>query len=414
MEAEQEGRLLSPPVLGWILYDFANTIFSFVVVTRYFGDWIVNERGQPDIYVGLMTAAVSVALVVALPSIGARADRRARHKPILIAFTLLSVLATALLGVVEPVLLALVVAGIATFAFNTADSQYHPLLGVVAPEHRRGRVSGTAVAVGYLGTLTALFSLGAIVEDGEAQKAFLPAAALFGLFALPCFFLVRERRVPSPAGGPRESPFRRLAEALRRARSAPHGRLLLARFLYVDAIATVIQFLTVYARRTGDFDGDKIDVLLAVSTVASIAAAIGAGLLAERIGAKRVILGTLVLTVSALVLTAGTGASAALWVAGPMVGAALGSLSSVDRVLMLRLVPEERRGEDFGLYAMVGKLSSGFGPLVLWGGTILVMTELLDLSRFDASRVAVFVLAASALAGLLVLRPLRDPGRAAP
>ncbi len=409
MPAEVEGRLLSPPVLGWILYDFANTIFSFVVVTRYFGDWIVNERGQPDIYVGLMSAAVSVALVVALPAIGARADRRARHKPILIAFTLLSVLATALLGVVEPVLLALIVGGVATFGFNAADSQYHPLLGVVAPERRRGRVSGTAVAVGYLGTLTALFSLGAIVEDGEAQKAFLPAAALFGLFALPCFFLVRERRTPPPPDGSRGGPFHQLVAALRRARRAPHGRLLLARFLYVDAIATVIQFLTVYARRTGDFDGDKIDVLLAVSTVASIAAAIGAGLLAERIGAKRVILGTLVLTVSALVLAAGTGASAALWVAGPMVGAALGSLSSVDRVLMLRLVPEDRRGEDFGLYAMVGKLSSGFGPLVLWGGTILVMTELLELSRFDASRVAIFVLAASALAGFLVLRPLRDP-----
>ena len=409
MPAEVEGRLLSPPVLGWILYDFANTIFSFVVVTRYFGDWIVNERGQPDVYVGLMSAAVSVALVVALPAIGARADRRARHKPILIAFTLLSVLATALLGVVEPVLLALIVGGVATFGFNAADSQYHPLLGVVAPERRRGRVSGTAVAVGYLGTLTALFSLGAIVEDGEAQKAFLPAAVLFGLFALPCFFLVRERRTPPPPDGSREGPFHQLVAALRRARRAPHGRLLLARFLYVDAIATVIQFLTVYARRTGDFDGDKIDVLLAVSTVASIAAAIGAGLLAERIGAKRVILGTLVLTVSALVLAAGTGASAALWVAGPMVGAALGSLSSVDRVLMLRLVPEDRRGEDFGLYAMVGKLSSGFGPLVLWGGTILIMTELLELSRFDASRVAIFVLAASALAGFLVLRPLRDP-----
>ena len=410
MPAEPEGRLLSPPVLGWILYDFANTIFSFVVVTRYFGDWIVNERGQPDIYLGLMTAGVSVALVLALPAIGARADRRARHKPILIAFTLLSVAATALLGVVGPVLLALVVAGIATFAFNTADSQYHPLLGVVAPERRRGRVSGTAVAVGYPGTLTALFLLGAIVEDGEAQKAFLPAAALFGLFALPCFFLVRERRAPPPAGGLHESPFRRLAGALRRARGAPHGRLLLARFLYVDAIATVIQFLTVYARRTGDFDGDKLDVLLAVSTVASIGAAVGAGLLAERIGAKRVILGTLVLTVSALALAAGTGASAALWVAGPMVGAALGSLSSVDRVLMLRLVPEDHRGEDFGLYAMVGKLSTGFGPLVLWGGTILVMTALLDLSRFDASRVAIFVLAGSALAGFVVLRPLRDPG----
>ncbi|MBA3302196.1 MAG: MFS transporter [Thermoleophilaceae bacterium] len=407
---QEDWRFFSPPVIGWVLYDFANTIFSFVVVTRYFSDWIIDERGYPDIYVGLMTAAVSVALVVALPAIGARVDRRARHKPVLIGFTLCSVAATAVLGVVEPVLIALVVGGVATFSFNTADSQYHPLLGVVAPEERRGRVSGIAVAVGYLGTLTALFAIGAMVEDGEAQRAFIPAAALFGVFALPCFFLVRERRTPPPeAELPRRGPFSELAATVRRARGAPHGRLLLARFLYVDAIATVLQFLVVYARRTGEFDGGRIDALLAVSTLASIAGAIGAGLAAERVGGKRVILVTLAVTIAALVGAAASGAGAALWVAGPMVGAALGSLSSVDRVLMLRLISTEHRGEDFGLYAIVGKLSTGFGPLVLWGGTILALTELAGLSKFDASRAAVLVLAGAALAGLLVLRPLRDP-----
>jgi len=407
---ERAPRLLSPPVLGWILYDFANTIFSFVVITRYFNDWIVNERGQPDIYVGLMSAAVSIVLLAALPVIGARADREGRHKPVLVVFTVTCVAMTALLGVVEPVLLALVVAGLATFAFNTADSQYHPLLAVVAPEGKRGRVSGTGVAVGYLGTLVALFALGAYVDDGEAQKAFLPAAAMLGLFALPCFFLVREtKRGSDPLSGGDSRGLTPLVAGFRRARREPYGRLLLARFLYVDAIATVIQFLTVYARRTGDFDGDAIDALLALSTVAAIAGAVGAGLLAERLGPRRVILGTLVITVVTLVATAATGSSALLWVAGPFVGIALGSLSAVDRIFFLRLVPAERRGEEFGLYALVGKLSSGFGPLVLWGGTVLVATEA-GLSRFDASRLAVAVLAASALAGFLILRPLRDDG----
>ena len=76
---------------------------------------------------------------------------------------------------------------------------------------------------------------------------------------------------------------------------------------------------------------------------------------------------------------------------------------------MLRLVPPEHRGEDFALYALVGKLSTGFGPLVLWGGTMLVGTELLGLSKFDASRAATFVLAGAALVGYLILRPLVDP-----
>jgi MFS transporter, UMF1 family len=402
-------RLLSPPVVGWVLYDFANTIFSFVVVTRYFNDWIVEERGQPDIYVGLMVAAVSLALVVTLPLIGALADRRGRHKPILIAFTLVCVAATGLLGIVESVLLALVVGAIATYAFNTSDSQYHPLLSTVAPERSRGRVSGIGVAVGFLGSLTALALIGAVATDGHAQRAFLPGALLFGLFALPLFFLVRERREPAPR--PAIAPFAQLTATVRRARREPHGRLLLARFFYVDAIATVLQFMTVYARRTGDFDGRDIDLLLAIATVAAIAGALGAGLLAERIGPRRVVLATLAMTVGALAAGAGTGSSALLWLLGPLIGIALGSLSAVDRVFLLRLVPEERRGEDFALYALVGKLSTGFGPLVLWGGTILLATELAGLSKFDASRLAVVVLAASALAGYAILRPLSDrPG----
>jgi UMF1 family MFS transporter len=410
VQDDQRRRLLSPPVIGWILYDFANTIFSFVVVTRYFNDWIIEERGQPDIYVGLMVGAVSLALIVSLPLIGVLADRRG-HKPILITFTLLCVAATALLGIAgsQSVLLALAIGALATFAFNTSDSQYHPLLSVVAPERSRARVSGIGVAVGFLGSLTALALIGGIATDGHAQRAFLPAAGLFILFALPLFFLVRERAKPAPqAGEVVAGPFAQLAATVRRARREPHGRLLLARFFYVDAIATVLQFMTVYARRTGDFDGHQIDLLLAIATVAALAGAIGAGLLAERIGPRRVVLGTLAITVAALVIGAGTGSSALLWVLGPIIGIALGSLSAVDRVFLLRLVAPERRGEDFALYALVGKLSTGFGPLVLWGGTILALNGLAGLSKFDASRAAIIVLAAAALVGYVILRPLSD------
>lgn len=398
-------------MIGWILYDFANTIFSFVVVTRYFNDWIIEERGHPDIYVGLMVGVVSLALVVALPLIGALADRSGRHKPILIVFTLVCIAATGLLGLVgtAPLIALLAIGAVATFAFNTSDSQYHPLLSTVASERNRSRVSGMGVAVGYLGTLTVLALIGGIATDGHAQRAFLPAAGLFLLFALPLFLLVRERPKPVPADALAPlSAFAQLAATVRRARREPHGRLLLARFFYIDAIATVLQFMTVYARRTGDFDGRDIDLLIAVATVAALGGAIGAGLLAERIGPRRVILGTITIMVVALVVGAGTGSSALLWVVAPIVGIALGSLSAVDRVFLLRLVPPERRGEDFALYALVGKLSTGFGPLVLWGLTILVLTELADFSKFDASRVAIIVLAGAAVVGYAILRPLSD------
>jgi MFS transporter, UMF1 family len=201
-----------------------------------------------------------------------------------------------------------------------------------------------------------------------------------------------------------------LVTSVREAAGRPHGRFLLARFLYVDALATVIAFMTVYARRTGDFSSGELNVLLAGSTGSAIVGALAAGALATRVGPKRVLIGTLAVVVAALVAAAVSGSSELLWVVGPLVGAALGSVAATDRVLLLRLIPPERRGEGFGLYALVGKVSSGFGPLVLWGGTIALLVDVLALtSALGASRIAVVVLAASALAGLMLLRSLPDP-----
>jgi MFS transporter, UMF1 family len=416
--APLDGRLTRLPVLSWVLFDFGATIFSYVVLTRYFNEWVIIERGQPDFVLGLMSASVALLLLVALPSFGVLADRLGRHKPLLVAFSLTAIGGTALLGFVDGVLVALVVAGIAIFAFNSAEAQYHPLLASVAPPERQSRVSGVAVAVGYVGTIVALFLLGQLVAGGTNQRAFVPTAGLYLLFALPCLLFVRDRRRPraaepdegggSLAGVPVRA-VRQLVASVRDAAGRPHGRFLLARFFYVDAIATVIGFMTVYARRTGEFASRELDLLLAVSTVFAIIGALGAGLLAGRVGPKRVIVATLIMVSLALLAVGVSGSSDLLWVAGPLVGIALGSVSASDRVLLLRLVPPERRGEDFGLYGMVDKVSNGFGPLVLWGGTVALLTNVFAATdEFGASRVAVCVLAASALAGLAIL--WRVPG----
>ena len=70
-------------------------------------------------------------------------------------------------------------------------------------------MSGIGVAVGFVGSLTALVLIGGIATDGHAQRAFLPAAALFAVFALPLFLLVRERErdaVPASARRSGRSP----------------------------------------------------------------------------------------------------------------------------------------------------------------------------------------------------------------
>ena len=284
-----------------------------------------------------------------------------------------------------------------------------------SPPAARGRVSGLGVGLGYVGVLVALVVLGPLVPDDDNQSAFVPTAALFLVFALPCFLLVRELRRPTgeAMGGAVRASLTQLRTTLRNARRyGDVGRLLVARFLYVDAIATVIAYMTVYAKRTADLSDSALDLLLGVSLVAAAVGAFVAGLVVERVGPKRALVAVLAVLSVGLVVTATSGSPALLWFAGPLVGVALGTVWTSDRVFMLRLVPPEYRGEFFGLYGLVGKLSSGIGPLVLWAGTIWALSEVTDVAgEAAASRVAMVVLALAAVAGMLVLRPLSDAER---
>jgi UMF1 family MFS transporter len=351
-----------------------------------------------------------------MPAMGAISDQLGRRLPFLAAFTGACVLATGVLGTVDSVTVALVIAGFAIFSFQLALSMYDPLLATVAPEEHRGVVSGLGVGLGYLGVLIGSQVLAAIVGDGDRQAAVVPTAIMFAVFALPIFLFVREPRAADHPG--RTDSW---GAIVRRAmgqlvRTAGHigreqrdvGRFLIARFLYVDAIATVIAYMTVYMGRVGDFSTQQETIVLGSAMLAAAIGAFISGRLVEAHGPKFVLQWILRIATVTLLTAAISGSEQLVWVLGPAIGITLGAVWTSDRVLMMRLSPPDVRGEYFGIYNLVGKLSSGIGPLVLWGGTIWLLHDRGSWSALDASRVALGMLALAVVAGLLVLRPLAD------
>ena len=389
-------------------------LFSYVVITRYFNEWVIEQRGVADIVVGAVGLSVSLALILALPALGAMADHTGGRTRYLGWLTAGCCLATALLGGVQPLGLVLILYALALFCFSSALPHYDALLDRVTVEGKtRSRVSGIGVAVGYLGSVLAILLIGGMVGE-DNQAAFLPTALLFALFSIPLLLWVRDplkQEAKKPLG-----PLARAAtrEALRELKNLPHlpwGRFLLARFLYLEAVTCLVAYMALYSARVGGFSASEIDRLLLFSIVAAIAGALLSGWIAARIGPKRVLLVAVMGAVVVLALGALTGGTL-LYVIGPLVGAVLGSLNCCDRLVMLQLTAThlEHRSRAFGTYALIGKLSSGVGPLVLWGGTIFVLYNLLDvLSEVAATRVAVGMLSLCALAGWLVLRGVRLP-----
>jgi UMF1 family MFS transporter len=407
------GRPIVP--IAWALYDFANTIFSFAVVSGAIGLWLTEtaQFGERDGNVLLSVGViVSVGInAIVSPILGALSDRTGRRLPFLLFFTLLCIVPTALIGF-SPAALGLALFVVANFAYQAALIYYDATLKVVSLPSTRGTLSGIGVAVGYMGTVF----VGLLIFLAEIPVAdrFLLSAVLFGLFAVPIFAVVREPRLADAQPITVRvvlGSWSQLARTIEHAREVPGLlRFLVGRFFYSDAVNTIIVVMSIVAvRAVGLSDTEAILVLLAL-TVVAIGASFAWGTVVDRLGPKRTLL--IILASWAVGLAIG-GLSLGLenplkivlfLVAGGILGSGLGGVQVADRVLMVRLSPPERVGEFFGLYGLVGKGSQVIGQLA-YGAVIFVLFDSLGTGAYQ---VAVLSLLATMLIGAWLLLPVSD------
>lgn len=398
---------------SWILYDMANTIFSFNIVSSFYSLWLVRDLGIAETVFAVGNSVSMAVMLLLAPPLGALSDRTRRRIPFLVASTVACVTLTAVLGFV-PWQASILLFMLANVGFQAGLIFYDSLLPTVSTPQTRGRIGALGVGIGYLGSLAGL-GLGTWILSGNEARdpyLFVATAAFFLVLALPAFLFVRERAGPplrlrlAELGTASRDSFRGLFRLLRGTENRDLRRFLVGRVFYTDAANTMIIFMAIYATQEIGFSDAGVRPILLFGI---LGAALGAplwGILVDRAGPKHaldVVLSTWIfgLTVTVLVPVLGLPQST-FYPLAALLGAALGGTWSADRPLLLGLAPPERIGEFYGYYAMVGRFSAVMGPLA-WA--LVADPDLLGWGR----PAAVATLGVFMLAGFLILRRLPDP-----
>jgi UMF1 family MFS transporter len=278
-------------------------------------------------------------------------------------------------------ILALGLFVVANVGFEAANVFYWAFLPDVSDDDNIGRVSGLGFFLGYLGGLLALIIALQMIERWvpktehlNVRSTLLLVAGWFVVFALPMFLWVKQRAVAvATSGNPLRVGFSRLYGTLRHARTYREaGKLLAARMIYNDGLATIFATASIYL---GAVFGMEMRQVLTMAIGLNVFAGLGAfvfGFVDDKIGGKKTILISLVLLIVGTIIGTRVSTVGGFWIAAAILGLMIGPNQAASRSLLSKLVPDDKQAEFFGLYAFSGKVSSLLGPLVY--GTVVART----------------------------------------
>ncbi|MFZ5814077.1 MAG: MFS transporter [Bacillota bacterium] len=395
-------------VLSWQMYDFADTIYSMNVYTFYFGLFLFSAYGKNATDFGWALTVANLVVAITSPLLGAMSDASQRRLPFLRLFAVLTAISTALIAFAPSYIMAVLLFVLSYFFYQTAWNFYQALLPGLCNEENVSRVSGTAIGLGYVGSIFGVVSMMVLI-GGEEQYplVFLYSATLYMLFAIPALTVVPDFAPPTEKlqldlG----KAYQRVYETITHARRFPGlFRFLVADFVYENAIAAAIGFMTVYAKAVAGFTDENIQVFFIFSTLFAVVTGFALGPVVDRVGPKRSVIGTLLLWMAILPMVAMATKPVHFNFIGPLVGIGLAAVWTSSRTYLVALAPVEKSGEFFGLYALSGKSASVLGTAV-WTLVLVLLTD--RVGENLALRSAVWVMLLFIIVGFLMVRTLPD------
>jgi UMF1 family MFS transporter len=216
-----------------------------------------------------------------------------------------------------------------------------------------------------------------IPDEGTAVRlSFASVAVWWAVFSLPVLRQVTEPKArlepgETPAGGLLRVAFGRLGVTFRELRVHKDAALLLIAFLiYNDAVNTIIKMGVIYGGEIGIPLPFMMTTLVVIQLV-GVPFSFAFGMLADRIGAKRTILLTLLVYSGISVYAFWLKTAMQFLVMGILIGSVQGAAQALARSLFASMIPQHKAGEMFGFFGVFDRFGGAIGSLIF--GTTLAL-----------------------------------------
>ncbi len=385
--------ILNRRVIAWALYDWANSAFALSVLAVlfpiFFGAyWSSGDPGSAvTARLAWVTAASSAIICLLSPVLGTIADAGGLRKRFLLIMTLVGAAATALLASVGEGgwLWAGVFYMIASLGYYGSTIFYDSLIIDVTEPENYSFVSSLGFSIGYLGG--AVLLLGHVILLGNPQGfgfasasevvkfAFITVGAWWAVFALPVLVFVHESKsATAVTRGVVRAAYRELRDTILK---ISHYRnvviFLIAYWLYIGGVFTVISMAVNYGQRLGFADQDLITALL-ITNFAGFPATVLYGMFGHRFGPRPGLYIAIAVYISMSALAVFMSEVWHFYAMAIVIGCVQGGVQALSRSLYASLIPAEQPGEFFGFYNTLTKFAHVTG-LTLVGVAATISDE---------------------------------------
>ena len=414
-------------IRGWVMYDWANSVYSLTIATAIFPIYFVKVLPKDIDFLGinftnsgLYSYCVSFAfLLVAIvsPILSGIADYKDSKKKFMKFFVYLGSISCAALYFftdINSLYMGVVPFVLATFAFAGSLVFYNAYLHEIVTPDRMDAVSARGFSMGYIGSVLLLIinlvvimksDLFGIPKDSTlgSQIAFISVGVWWAGFAQITFKLLppEENKHPN-AKGLLTKGFKELKSVLAQLKEHRNLKLFLTSFfVFSMALQTVMYVASVFGSEVVKLETSELIItILLIQLVA-----IGGAFIFSRLSAKygNIISLSIALAIWVIVSSGAyflnEGDSNLFYILGASVGLVMGGAQSLSRSTYAKLLPAdtEDHASFFSFYDVAEKLSIVFGTFV-WG----------FIDNLFGMRNGLFALVLFFIVGIVLLQAVKD------